>query len=222
MFTPFRIFVGLAAAYLAFQCLWNGYYVLALPPLLIALYVFEPLYLHLRAARQAASASPPPPSPPPHGQSKPWTPPPRESKVRSDYFEMIMDLRTGNTSGTVLKGRFANRPINSLTLDDLLDLVVEIPATDEPSNQLLYTYLETRHPNWRDAAARKQSAADDSRMTPKRARELLGLKDGASKDEIIKAWREALRRNHPDTGGTDAIAAMINQAKECLLPKQEA
>ncbi|OAN50120.1 hypothetical protein A6A04_01550 [Paramagnetospirillum marisnigri] len=57
----------------------------------------------------------------------------------------------------------------------------------------------------------------DSVMTQAQAYEVLGLKPGASPDEIREAHRRLMRANHPDAGGSTWIAARLNQARDLLL-----
>lgn len=55
------------------------------------------------------------------------------------------------------------------------------------------------------------------------ARRLLGVGPGAPRATILKAWREAVRRNHPDAaaeadrGRAEALCSRINAAKDMLL-----
>ena len=45
----------------------------------------------------------------------------------------------------------------------------------------------------------------------------LGLKPGATREEIIAAHRKLIRQAHPDRGGSDEQAQQLNAAKEHLL-----
>ncbi len=51
-----------------------------------------------------------------------------------------------------------------------------------------------------------------------RARATLGVRLGASKAEIERAYRTKMKRAHPDHGGSVARAAALNQARDLLLP----
>jgi DnaJ-class molecular chaperone len=54
-------------------------------------------------------------------------------------------------------------------------------------------------------------------MSIEEARMILGVTASATPDEIHAAWREQMKRNHPDQGGSTFIAARINEAKSVLL-----
>ena len=49
------------------------------------------------------------------------------------------------------------------------------------------------------------------------ALDILGLEEGASEDEIEAAYKGLIVKNHPDQGGTDWLAARINEARDILL-----
>jgi DnaJ family protein C protein 19 len=54
-------------------------------------------------------------------------------------------------------------------------------------------------------------------MSLAEAYEVLGLKPGAGEAEIQEAYRRLMRAAHPDKGGSDWLAARINQARDILL-----
>jgi len=49
------------------------------------------------------------------------------------------------------------------------------------------------------------------------ALDLLGLAPGADRAAVVEAHRRLIARNHPDVGGTEALARSINAARDCLL-----
>ena len=55
-----------------------------------------------------------------------------------------------------------------------------------------------------------------------RARSLLGVSDDAGFVEINAAWKERLEEHHPDNGGDEQLAKMINRARDILLEELEA
>ena len=70
-------------------------------------------------------------------------------------------------------------------------------------------------------AGKARRATDDKAgmqpMTVSEAREVLGVDATASREEIEAAYRDLIVKNHPDHGGTDWIAAQLNQARDILL-----
>jgi curved DNA-binding protein CbpA len=53
-------------------------------------------------------------------------------------------------------------------------------------------------------------------MTREEALRVLGLKEGASRAEIIHAHRSLIKKVHPDHGGSDLLAQQVNEARRVL------
>ena len=150
--------------------------------------------------------------------------PGQKSEVRTDSLEMMLDHDTGEMEGRCLKGRFAGRMLSSLSGAELLVLLEEMRATDAQGASLIEAYLDRRAPGWREGrveeAAKEQARAPRGgriRMSREEAYEVLGLKKGASEDEIRAAHRKLMMKLHPDQGGSTYLAARINEAKDVLL-----
>jgi len=67
-------------------------------------------------------------------------------------------------------------------------------------------------------ASTAPKAPPPPRMTRAEALEVLGLADGASRDEVQAAYKNLIRKVHPDApGGSGYLASKLNQAKQTLL-----
>ena len=61
------------------------------------------------------------------------------------------------------------------------------------------------------------SSKATGRMSREQALQILGLKPGATEQEIRLAHKKLITKMHPDRGGSDYLAAQINLAKSVLL-----
>jgi hypothetical protein len=151
-----------------------------------------------------------------------------QSHVSSDVLEMSLDHDSGTMSGKILKGPMAGRELEDLGESEFLELLRYCRAHDEDSARLLETYLDRRFgDSWRaddeagtdggESRAHGNSGSSGAPLTESEALDILGLKAGASREEIIQAHRRMMQKLHPDRGGSNYLAARINEAKEQLL-----
>jgi hypothetical protein len=140
------------------------------------------------------------------------------SEVRTGGRAMTLDHDSGAMDGEVLVGAFTGARLSDLSADDLQMLVVEFEGTgDEDSLSLLLAYLERRGGGEASGAAEPPPSGAAGLSTAEAYR-ILGLDPGATAGEVRAAHHRLMRRVHPDLGGSDALAALINAAKEKLDP----
>jgi hypothetical protein len=140
------------------------------------------------------------------------------SRVRSTYLDMELDHDSGAMRGTIVAGPHEGTRLESLDTATLARMLTEI---DDESRALLAAYLDRRDAGWRehaqsDAAAGRGSASRGP-MTHEEAYQILGLEAGASTEDIVNAHRTLMKKLHPDLGGTNYLAARVNEAKDTLL-----
>ena len=152
----------------------------------------------------------------------------RSSKMETDYLRMTLDHDSGAMRGEDLRGAFAGRDLNDLTLDQLVELLSECHRDDSEAAQVLEAYLDrTQGSDWRAEAAgygrqqgwhdRNGQSAGMGSMTIPEACEVLGLEFDPSPSEVREAHKRLMLKLHPDKGSSSYLAAKINQAKDLLL-----
>jgi len=153
--------------------------------------------------------------------------PGQKSKVATDRLEMELDHDSGHMDGQCLTGRFAGRPLSSLSDKEAIDLLDELRADGAQEAALMEAYLDWRMPGWRDQdaareprAERARGGARGSRMSAEEAYAVLGIGKEASEEDIRQAHRRLMMKMHPDQGGSTYLAARINEAKEVLLARR--
>ena len=147
--------------------------------------------------------------------------PGQTSEVETATLRMALDHDTGEMQGTVLRGRFEGRDLESMSFGELVQLLAECHANDEQSVSLLETYLDREQgPDWRDHAkdeGAQRGATANAPITKDEAYDVLGLEPGASPEDVKEAHHRLMLKMHPDQGGSTYLASKINQAKDLLL-----
>lgn len=193
--------------------------------LAMALFFFLPFLMNFSALRNRIKAA--------RGASPGGT-----SEVETRFLKMALDHDSGEIDGEVLEGTFVGRLLSELSPEELVALWRECRAEDGQSAGVLEAYLDRVHgAAWREAAGagpaeegasgggssgrRSRWGGGGSQasggMSENEALEILGLARGASREEINEAHRRLMQTAHPDHGGSNYLAAKINEAKDLLL-----
>ncbi len=159
--------------------------------------------------------------------SRTQTKPGAQSRVRSALLEMVLDHDSGALTGRVLAGPFEGRELDTMDEAEIASLAATCRTSDIDGLRLLEAYLDRRFPSWRETAERHDDAGAGesgparraSGMTQQEAYEVLGLRSGASEDEIRGAHRALMKKLHPDQGGSTYLATRVNMAKDVLLSR---
>lgn len=143
---------------------------------------------------------------------------PDTSHVRSKYLHMTLDHDSGEMDGEILRGDFQGQRLSQLRRDDLLSLLRRYQSEDADSAALLQAYLDRYHGGWEHEGehGRRQSDTGGGPMSRDEAGQILGISPDAPREEVIEAHRRLMQKLHPDRGGSDYLAAKINQAKDVL------
>ena len=149
-------------------------------------------------------------------------PRPGTSQVQGLVLRMTLDHASGDLEGEVLSGPLAGRPLRSLSTDEMRALYAECSARCERSLRLLESWLDRYGGDWREHVdpAGQGAAAATGPMTRAEALRVLGLNDDADVETVQAAHRRLQARLHPDAGGTDHLAAMVNEARDVLVGGQ--
>jgi hypothetical protein len=147
--------------------------------------------------------------------------PGQASTARSAMVEMRLDHDSGAMTGTILAGAYGGRAIETLSRPELIALRQELARDDPDGVSLLEAYLDRRFAAWREAdQGQRQRRGGDGAMSRREAFEVLGLAEGSSAADIIRAHRTLMKKFHPDHGGSTTLAARVNQAKDILMQRQ--
>ncbi len=145
------------------------------------------------------------------------------SSVNTEFLEMNLNHDTGEMSGLVKKGEKKGYRIETLNLNQLLELIEE-SKSDAASIQLLERFLDKYFDeNWREtyqsSSDRYENNNDYSSDSISRAQALkiLDLVEPVTDEQIKEAHRRLILANHPDRGGSTFLATQINKAKDVLL-----
>jgi len=167
--------------------------------------------------------------------------PGQASEVRTRFLQMRLDHDSGALDGEILDGRYEGQTLSQLDLAELLELLQDYRIADAQSASGPEAPLDRPGPDWRasgeegEAGARSAGSGEHEgstrgggsgwgrgprprgAMSRAEALEILGLEEGAGAEAIREAHRRLMQKLHPDHGGSNYLAAKLNEAKDLLL-----
>ena len=140
---------------------------------------------------------------------------------------MTLDHESGEVDGELLDTVSKGKYLSEFDLPDLINLYILAEKQYPDAIEVLAAYLDRKYGcDWREAASAENDSqengqnsreSDSSEMTVIEAYEILGLDHNATEEKIIAAHRKLMLKLHPDRGGSNYLAAKINQAKDLLV-----
>jgi hypothetical protein len=148
--------------------------------------------------------------------------PQQQSTIRTVWLEMTLDHDSGSLAGTVLQGQWSGRALSDLSDTECLALYQDCRQHDHDSARVLESYLDQRlGDQWRTQQAEPEPeqprSGGSEPLTRAEALAILGITEPFDKQDVVQAHRRLMQRFHPDRGGSDWLAARINEAKQILL-----
>lgn len=141
---------------------------------------------------------------------------PLRPSFSTSRVRVTFDLGNSTLSGTLLEaaGELAGLDVKALTDEQYQELWQSWQSSDRQSALLLRACRLGAAQFGRE---QDTQAPSSSALSAEQAAQILGLTVGAPRKQIIAAHRRLMQRLHPDRGGSDYLAAQINEAKEILL-----
>lgn len=143
-----------------------------------------------------------------------------QSKVRTKTLVATLDHVSGKMDGEIIEGVLSGRRLSDLSLNELKQYYQDCKESDPEAVRILQAYIARERSDWDDAPGEQDSNTDklpSDAISIREAFDILGLEQGATKKEITKAHRSLMAQLHPDKGGSNYLAAKVNEAKKVLL-----
>lgn len=139
------------------------------------------------------------------------------SSVSTQSLQMVLDLNSGKISGQCSDGPCAGAELDQLDADQLDQQLQWCQQHDPDAVGLLQRYARQRFGAGTSQQQEEQvSAPNPSSLTRKQAAEILGVDENADAKTVKEAHRRLIAKLHPDKGGNDYLASLLNQAKDRL------
>ena len=129
--------------------------------------------------------------------------------IKTKYLKIQVIVQTRQAIIEIIYGQFKGRGFSSLSKNEVDKLLLELKQNDPKGFNILNFVINQSFQN--------TSGGKSSSMTEEEALSILGLKKGASNEEIKKSYYELMKKFHPDKDGNNYLSNLITEAKNKLL-----
>lgn len=134
------------------------------------------------------------------------------ASFKTEHLNVQITVQSGQVRGSIIQGPCAGKNIEDLTDDELTELENYYRDRDIKSYYLI-RFARKGH----KFSGTQQQAPSFANPSRDEALQILGLSGNPTREEIIAAHRRLINKLHPDRGGSNFLAARVNQARDILL-----